>query len=269
MTVTKPSPAFRRMLSTANRGEVLVPILQAALFDPSFKAFTVRVDGFVARPPDGWFHPSTHPVAGERALYYYLTEPDRMINPIRDPHSVMAVTQGKFWHDFIQGVLLEAKALKRNPKPGRGMNAAEWPWKHEKTRSRGHTDGLTMDEEVFEFKTMGKNRLDRFPVGGPEDPDVLAYLRRIMPDYYAQGQEYMRLSGRRRWRAVILGMEYPYPMREITMTYDPFYADQIVQKYERVLQAVADQRPPSFCCGGGAAAKECPARGICEMGSPG
>lgn len=267
MTTTRPSPNFRRMLTGASKGEVLKPVIQSALFDPNFKAFTVRVDGFEARPPDGWFHPSTHPTLGERALYHYLVDPASITPSVRDPHSVMAVTQGKFWHDFIQSVLLGVKALQRNPHPTKGMSPAEWFWQHEATRSRGHSDGRTADDEIFEFKTMGRARLDKFPVGAPDDPAVLEHLRKIAPEYYAQGQEYMRISGLRRWRAVLMAIEYPYPMREIVMDYDPFYAGQIALKYERVLQAAADQRPPIPCCSGGVAARECLARTVCPMGS--
>jgi len=257
------SPNFRRLLSGAAKKEVLVPLLRAALFDPDFQDFTVRIRGFVRRPPDGWFHPSTHPLANERALYHYLANPEAMVDDVRDPHSVMAVTQGSFWHDFVQHVLVGVNVLQINPNPTSGMNPAEWFWSDEKTRSRGHSDGLDFDDEIFEFKTMNAARLRKIADGEPESPEVLRSFRSLTPDYYAQGQEYMRLSGRQRWRAIIMAIEYPYPMREIAMEYDPFFAQNIALKYERVLQAFADGRPPSECCGN---PKGCFAAAVCEPG---
>lgn len=264
----KASPSFRRLLSGVARREVLVPIIRTALFDPDFTDFTVQVRGFTRRPPDGWFHPSTHPLVNERALYHYLADPDSIIDSVRDPHSVMAVTQGSFWHDFIQHVLLEVGALQRNPSPTPGMNEAEWFWSHAPTRSRGHSDGLTTPavtdgEEIFEFKSMNAAKLSRFPAGEPDDPALLAHFAKVVPEYRLQGQEYMRLSGRRRWRCVLMAIEYPYPMREIVMDYDPFIAGNIAMKYERVLKAYAEGKPPQSCCGN---AKDCLARSVCTVG---
>jgi len=263
----KPSVNFRKLLAGASAGEVLIPIMRAALYDPDFKSFDVHIDGFTARPPDPWFHPSTHPMMHPRQLYYYLAHPDALLPEIFDPHSTMAVTQGTFWHEFFQHILLEVGAILPNPTPTPGRNVAEWGWVHAVTQARGHSDGLTPDQEIFELKSMNQARLSKLAPGAPADPAVLASFRKMCPDYYAQGQEYMRLSGRRSWRCVLMAIEYPYPMREIVMAYDPIYAQGIAFKYETVIQAVADQRPPRPCCGGGAAASTCFARAICPLGS--
>lgn len=267
MSPAQGSPNFRRLLAGASAGEKMVPIIRSALYDPNFRAFDVHIEGFSPRPPDGWFHPSTHPMVHERQLFYYLAEPDKQIPEVFDPNSTMAVTQGHFWHEFIQHVLLGVGALQRNPNPSPGRNAAEWFWKHERTRSRGHSDGLTQEEEIFEWKTMNSSRLRRIVEGPPDSLAVLDSFRKIAPEYFAQGQEYMRISGRRRWRAVLMAIEYPFPMREIVMDYDPLFAGSIGLKYERVLQAVEDGREPLPCCSGGAAAKVCPARAVCPIAS--
>ena len=147
------------------------------------------------------------------------------------------------------------------------MNEAEWFWSHEPTRSRGHSDGLTNPaitgvEEIFEFKSMGRSRAAKLAKGEPDDPVVVRSFRDLAPEYYAQGQEYMRLSGRRRWRGVLMSIEYPYPMREVAMEYDPFFAGNIGMKYERVLKAAATRTPPLACCGN---AKSCPAARACSV----
>jgi hypothetical protein len=269
--VQKVSPTFRRLLTGAQTGEVLVPIIQAFLWNPRFPSFNIEIPEFTPRPPDGWFHPSTHPLLGERQLYYYLTEPNRLLNEVFDPSSTMAVTQGHFWHEVIQMVGTETGFLKTNPKPIPGINPAEWFWSDEDTRSRGRCDGLTNEEitgeeEIFEFKTMMGARARKIPAGRPDDKEVQAAFRVLDPGYYAQAQEYMRMSGRRRWRAIILSLEYPFPMREIVLDYDPLLAREIQVKYRNVLQAAADQRPPTPCCGGGKVANACFARSVCPMG---
>lgn len=261
------SPTFRRLLSGANTGEVLVPIIQAYLWNPRFPSFEIHIEGFKPRKADGWFHPSSHPLMDERQLYYYLTEPENLLNEVFDPTSTMAVTQGHFWHEVIQMVGTETGFLRTNPEPIPGINPAEWFWSDPKTRARGRCDGLTNselcgEEEVWEFKTMSGQRAKKIPRGRVDDPEVQQAFRDMAPEYYAQAQEYMRLSGRRRWRAVILSLEYPFPLREIVLDADPFFQREIAAKYERVIQAAADQRPPSSCCG---KFKDCPARTLCSV----
>ncbi len=263
----KMSPTFRTLVNSTSKGEIIKPILTSYLYSPSFPAFTINIDGWTPRPPDGWFHPSTHPTQSETLLYHYINDPENLAFEHFDPTSVMTVTQGHFWHEFVQTCLLDAKVLVPNP-VDTGRNPAEWFWSHEGTKARGWSDGLTNskitdDEEIFEYKTMRAAKAAKIANGAPDSPEVLESFRRLAPEYYAQGQEYMRLSGRRRWRAIIMSLDWPFPIREIVMNYDPIFAGQTAMKYERVLQAVADQRPPlGGCCGG---VKDCPARLLCSL----
>jgi hypothetical protein len=268
----KVTPAFRRTISAVGNGELLVPLFRSAVADPKFKGFTIKVDGHDVREPDGWFHPSTHPTVDERHLYYYLAHPEGARPEYADPSFVLAVTQGSFWHDFIQNVLLHVGAIERNPDPKPGMNPAEWGWAHEETRSRGHSDGIVSasisgQREILEIKSMNANRQRKIPQGPPDSPEVIEAFKALDLGYYAQGQEYMRISGLRRWRAIFIAIEYPYPMREVVMDYNPFFAGEIAMKYERVIQAVADQRPPGHPCFG-KAIQECPYPGLCPEGTP-
>ena len=108
---------------------------------------------------------------------------------------------------------------------------------------------------IFEFKTTGVKFI------GLNDLDIEAY-RKKWPEYYAQNQEYMRLSGRRLVIVLIFGMGYPWEMREVHVPWDPQFALGIRDKYLRVRQQVADQAPSRDCCG---TPKSCPARGVCEI----
>lgn len=137
------SPTFRRLLGGVTTGETIIPVVQAALWNPEFKSFDVKVRGFEVRPPDGWFHPSEHPLWPERMLYYYLTEPDKLKGEPFDPASTMAITQGNFWHSLIEQVLLEAGVWK----------AVEVGVEDADTGARGSMDGIS-DDEVGEFKCL-------------------------------------------------------------------------------------------------------------------
>lgn len=252
---SKPSPNFRKFLKGAAGGEIAIPILRAILYNPTFKSFTITMPDMGGRKPDSWFHPSTHPMWPERLLYYYLAYPEQMLNEVLDPTSTMAINQGHYWHSLVERCLMDSGYLLGH----------EVPVVDEETGSRGHMDGLTRDYEAFEFKTMNRTKLSKFPNGAPDDPELIAALKEFKPEYYYQGQEYMRISGYTKWRAVFLALEYPFEMREIAMPYDPIAGNQIREKYLRVRQAVADQRPPMECCGTPRSklVKMCPARALC------
>lgn len=265
MTGTKMSPNFRRLVKGASDGEIIIPALRAALFNPTFDTFSIDLPDFKPRKPDGWFHPSTHPLWEERLLYFYLTDPGQLAVEPMDPHSVMAITQGHFWHAFVEKVGIDAGVLVQPDPCPCGCGKNEWYFHDDVLGSRGHTDGVTataVDDipAIFEFKTMRPTKVRKIPRGKPSDPEVLQAYKALVPEYFGQGQEYMRISGFRSHRTLILSMEYPFEMREIAMPYDQHYAEEIAAKYRRVRQAVADRRPPIMCC---VDQKACPARLLC------
>lgn len=259
---------FRVVARGATEGQVIIPLLKAALWNPTFQSFDVTAPDFTVRRPDGLFHPSEHPGWPERMLYHYLTmDPLAWIPEPLDPASVMAITQGHFWHAFIERVLVDAGYLK----PGgwcpscKKVHVAEVHFAHQATGAAGHVDGIG-GNEIFEFKTMNGRRVAKIEDGPVDEPLVLASFRTLLPTYYDQGQEYLRISGFRRWRGLILTLEYPYPMREIVMDYDPHWAHQTQAKYLRVREAVASTTMPIPCCGPRSKeSRVCPARAVCPM----
>ena len=40
--MTKPTPNFRKMVTEMSRGNLLIPIIRAALYSPDFQGFTLR-----------------------------------------------------------------------------------------------------------------------------------------------------------------------------------------------------------------------------------
>lgn len=263
---------FGEMIRQTRRGCVLKPLLLNFIE----QADELEVPGLDkrdlgARPPDGWFHPSTHPLWEERALYEYLAHPGRVPPRHFDYAARMAVTFGSSGHLFFQHVLDKMGLLPRDLQACATCPPAarcqEPSWVDEEAGSRGHGDGVLAlpghaGEDLLEVKFTNENtwggarRLAKL-----EDRDDEAFAR-TWPDYRAQALEYQRLSGRRR-TVVLLGvMGYPFELREFHVVYDRHAANGVRDKYLRVRQAVADQRPPRCGC----AAKEragCPGRAGC------
>lgn len=263
---------FSRALRASMRGEVIIPALQAALCSPSFDSFEVPTTAFHEREIDYWFHPSTHPMWGERLLYFYMTCGADLEAQVWDPTGVMAVTQGNFWHSFLQRVMLDSKIIKMiNPEARYAHDQAELFVCDEESHSRGWMDGVVSDSLAessgLELKTMSTRKSSKCPKGAADDPARVNWIKENCAEYYAQAQEYLRMSGFSTQRFLIVGLEHPFTMIEIAVPYDPMFAQQTALKYRSVLQAVADQEMPPPCCGvGSVAAKECPARLICPVG---
>jgi hypothetical protein len=129
--------------------------------------------------------------------------------------------------------------------------------------SRGEMD-LDLGEEAGELKSINSRALRTMPDVPPDDPALRSWLIEHKAPYYAQAQEYLRMAKRPAMRFLFLQTEYPFNKREILLPYDAGAALKVRDKYARVRQAVADQRPPEGACAPGATgARQCPARGVC------
>jgi hypothetical protein len=232
----------RAVVEGSAKGDLIIPRLRTFLYDPDFESFVVKMRGFEYRGPDGWFHPSTHPLWSERQLYFYLARPDDLVREPYDPLRVMAVTRGHFWHSFIEHCLLGAGVI----------TAGETYVEDAETGAHGGIDGRGDWDGIYELKTMKPMRLRLIT-------DVYVYGEKH-PEYWAQAQEYMRMTGMHHHRTLLLSTEYPFEMKEFRIPFDPQYAEVMRAKYLRVRQAVADQVLPPACCG---APKTCIARSLC------
>lgn len=238
------SPQFRSVLKSISDGNVLAPAIRAYLHDPQFKGFTVRVGGMGKRDPDGWFHPSTHPTWSERSLYLYLTDHTLLNVDPMNPMAVLSMTIGTIWHSIIGEILTKAGVV----------TDTEVRVKDDDSKTRGSMDGVMPSGEIYELKTMKEFALTK--INSVED-----YLSKY-PTYHLQANEYMRMSGLRSERVLLMALTFPYEMREFVIPYDEELGEQTKAKYQRVLQAVADQRMPF--CEGCAPTKECPSRALCD-----
>jgi hypothetical protein len=127
---THATPTLRKVVKGINDGEKILPALRAYMFDPKFPSFEVQMAGSTQRKPDGWFHPSTHPLWTERQLYFYMAHPDELVNEPLDPLGTMATTAGNFWHKFLTVCGTEAGIFLDH----------DIPVSDPETRSRGEMD---------------------------------------------------------------------------------------------------------------------------------
>lgn len=256
------STNFSRMIKDISEDRILIPVIKAALNDPDFKSFQVTAEGWESRPYDGWFHPSTHATWNVRQLWLYLTQPELMEPERPSLLFVCAVTQGKFWHRFIQTLLFDHGILLPRPKAHETddiVEKVEVPLKDRHHRRRGHADGRISGDELFEYKTMN----DRYLAKTKKVEDV----KELHPEYYAQTQDYLDMAKAQRMRYLIMSLASPFPMAEIVVPADPVFQAAQRQKYKEALQHVADQTEPKFCCTPKSPeAKSCPVKNACPIG---
>lgn len=240
--------AMRATLREVVEEKLLTPITRATLIDPSFSGFEVPVEAWTPRPYDGWFHPSTHATWTARQLWLYLTEPTHIEIEQMNLTSVFAITQGKFFHEFLQRLWLSNGILKR----------AEVALVDERHRRRGHMDG-ELENEGLEIKTMNDFKISKLV-------DAEA-LREMKPGYYAQTQDYLDMAGLPAMRYFVISTSYPYPIQEFVVPYDELFARAQRKKYRAAIEAAEGGREPSICCAPrSTTAKGCPVRGACEIG---
>lgn len=108
---TTLTPNFQRTVDLfAQEKLVLKPLIEAYLVQARFPdkfSVTFHKAG-VARKPDGWFHPSTHPTWPARMLYYYLTAAKEMEEEQLSYESRMAITMGTAVHAFVEMCIRDA-----------------------------------------------------------------------------------------------------------------------------------------------------------------
>lgn len=269
---SKVSPQFRGVLNGATSGLVIKPLLHSYLLDAKFpKHFTVTFRQHdLDRGPDGWFHPSTHPLWTERQLWYWVHKPETFIAEQREYMGVLSITMGSAVHDFQETCLKDMGVLltPEEPCPCGDPECSEWYVEDLELKSRGHMDGKSalhvpafplLTQQVYEFKTITERA--KLP---PKDND-LDWLIAKRPGYYAQLQEYMRMSGLRLAIILFMAMGHPWEMREIHVPFNDKFSFDLVQKYRRVREASPDHLPPTCCGPGSKDSKACMFRGTCPV----
>ena len=258
--MTKLSPSFRRTIQASAKDLIVTPMLLTQLNKGEYGSFEMKIPArkqkkFDSSHVDGWFHPSTHPVMTERQLYYYLTEPENWDPEPFSAEGRMSVTIGTMMHAFVEQMLLDANVLIA---PGAGKCPAclrevgkkkgqcyEHGVSYTELLSRGHMDGVINPNLLsagFEFKSSNPRSLESL-VDNDADRFRVKY-----PVYYAQVQEYMRMTGLRNFVVLFMATAYPWTTKEFLISYDPAFASKTEQKYRSVREHVALGVPPEPCC---------------------
>lgn len=249
---------FGTTLAESQKGLLVKPLLRNFLYDGNKPHVSVE---FKPHPldlvaGDGWFHPSTHPLLDQKQLYDYLVCPEDLAEPRVEYMGTLSMMIGTALHGFLQACMVEIGLLQ--PKYQRcevcpaKAKCREPGVMDERTGARGHMDGrLTLPtyepgSVILELKTTGEGG-ERKMLQLADDLDNEAFKAKFLP-YWAQAQEYMRISGYRLVVLFMMGLGYPWPMREFHIHYDPHFAGEIQEKYLQVRQAVADQQPPHCHC---------------------
>ncbi|MGW7100348.1 hypothetical protein [Streptomyces sp. NPDC054838] len=264
------TPSFRRVVALS-QDLALVPLIENAIRKCAFpETFTVTFRGYEAiRKPDGWLHPSTHPLMDERALFYYLTQPDAWQENDFEYGPRMSVLMGSATHELFQHVMIRMGLL--IPPKGicvcclrpHGTGAGEcneWGVRDDTLGRRGHMDGLLQlpgwgetGDGIFDLKTCAPP-----VIRGIAHNDLEAFKRK-WPKYWAQAQEYMALTGKRQTLILFLAMSEGWDMREFTIPRDDAFIARLEAKYRAVRAYVKEGTPPPVaCCSGGAATRRCP-----------
>ncbi len=237
-------PTFDHVTKYAAAGCLVKPLL--VNFFTSGEAFRLKIE--TAKPldrvPDGWFHASTHPGLTEGQLVTYLTNP-----PPDKPEDFgyigrMSVMLGTIMHEVTRQALVQLKLMVpvvpgicpacglAQPRLCREHGASDL-----ETRSRGHLDGILhfgppppgppprvfAPENLwgFHLKTIKNVILGKAP-----DMDE-AFFKERWPTYWWQVQEYMRLTGLRKFIVLFQGIGNPWDLREYHVTFDPVAAYEI------------------------------------------
>lgn len=261
---------FSSMLLSAQDGDVLVPVVYRSLFDPTFKGYDVPVRGWTSRAYDGRFHPSTHATWTVRQLYLYLTRPNLLTEERMELSSVLAVTAGSFWHEFLQYLWLDdGIMIRQRPEVVNGVNPAEVVIRDEEVNVVGHADGELTNGDVVEIKTINDFQIHKIT-----NEEI---LKEKKFEYWCQTQDYLAALQRETMRYFFLAPSYPYPMGEFTVRADKHYQRIRRSQYMRAME-LADRYPdgkhaddkdsslPVCCAPRSKLSKSCPARLACPIG---
>jgi hypothetical protein len=268
--------AFAEGLKEIRKGTVIKPMLQAYLYDAEFPVnLTIKFKkGTQQRSPDGLFHPSEHPTWPDRMLWFYVTKPDKMQPELMRYMNTLSVTFGTAAHHFIEQCLKDMKLLLTEAELrdlGYEVHRGEPRATDDELGCIGHMDGIVriavpsmpkVGQHLFEFKTGNE-----WALGSIDDLDTDAFKKK-WPGYYAQAQDYLRMTRFKMSIVLMMQMGYPWTMREFHIERSEQFIHDLDAKYRRVRLAVERNRMPDACCmPGSAQAKKCPARTVCPVGS--
>ena len=239
---------FKRLL---NR-EVITPFLEHAMMAdkwPDSYNIVVDTSPYYGKG-DGYFHPSTHPLMGERQLYL-MYHPDTRDKMYREPNrfqSQMIFAMGTALHSVVQTQFQMTGLLTEED--------TEVEYVNHEHHVRGRIDFiLTMPD--------GK----RIPV---EMKTITSWMfqkvEEIKPSWDAQLSLALDNSGFDEGILLLVERGDPFRIKEFPVVRNDELLSDIYRKFDNVREAIALNQPPRFCCAPESKEmKACPARFQCWL----
>ena len=208
--------------------QVGAPYVQAVMMNPTWPSdFGVSDPYYHDSHDDDYFHPSTHALYGERAIYEMLhPERRRVLVKRKDTfEGIMTPLMGTMMHNIIQQKLILAGLV--------GPEDVEIPLVDDLRHWRGHAD-LKFNGELIDIKTMNS-----FSFGRITKP-YASWVYQLHP--------YMDKMGLDKALVLVVEMGKPWGLKEIRILRDQKVLDDVYGKWERVRTAIANNEPPQTCC---------------------
>lgn len=244
--------SFESVLKALGQRDLILPYFEASIISERWPDhYDIRVDSSpYYGAGDGYFHPSTHPTMGERQLYYMFHPDTAPLMVWERPHlkREMWFAMGSALHAVLQ-TQMQMSELIKDP------DNIEREYVNHEHHVRGridwivdHPNGQTIP---VEFKTQNSFEFRKDEV----KPEWLAQLNLGLD---AVGEDF----------GIVLVAERGgmFDMREHHVRRDEELLADIYARFDRVRQAIADNKPPKYCCAPDSEAmQKCPARFQCWL----
>jgi hypothetical protein len=243
---------FDSILNRLAARDLVLPFLEAAMLADNWpKTYTIEIDSSeYYGAGDGYFHPSTHPLMGERELYYIFHPDTRDVMAWERPsvQREMTLAVRSAMHGVVGTMLKMARLCTDDDIEHEYVNTAH--------HVRGRIDFIVTLPNGQRIPVEMKGRTHfKYSKETEASPAAVAQLNLGLD---AVGEDL----------GVVLMQEdgYPYRWREFPVKRDRLLLNEIYARFDRVRAAIARNEPPTFCCADGSQAmKACPARHVCWL----
>ena len=248
---------FDKVLGRLADQDLITPYFEAAVLADNWPlSYDIKVDsspyyGLDADGrPDGFFHPSSHPMLGERELYYrfHPATRDKMAWEPNTVEKQLAFAVGSAIHAVVQTQMQMAKLV--TPED------IEVEYVNEEHNVRGRIDWLAHHPNGTRLLVEMKTRT----------PRKFAYQTEPEASWVAQVN--LGLDSQNCDLGILLMLEagYPYRLTEWRIRRNRELLDNLYAKFDRVREAIARNEPPRHCCAPDSTTmKACPARFHCWL----
>lgn len=244
---------YGSIFSSLAEKELLVPYFRNAMLAQQWPdSYQVTIDSSpYYGHGDGYFHPSTHGLMGERELYYrfHPDHRDKLIHEQRSVQSEMTLAMGSALHGIIQTQFQMAGIIKDD-------SDIEVEYIIDEHHVRGRVDFIVHHPNgntyPVELKTQNSRGFD--------------FQESIKDSWDAQLSMGLHGTGYATGILLVLESGWPYRMKEFRVDRNDDLLSRIFAKFAYVRECIANDTPPEHCCPlDSVAMKACPARFECWL----